>query len=99
MLRYLLDSLYRRLHAQGVGCNAKANKALTQEDEEKLWDSGFLNQNTPQGLLNCVFFLNCKNFCLCGCSEHCELKLSQFCREVVNVDGQSIMQYTYSEHG
>ena len=98
VLRNLLDSLYRRLHSQGVGCNAKPTDALTREDEGKLWDSGVLNQNTPQGLLNCVFFLIGKNFCLCGRSEHCGLKLSQFCREVVKVDGQSIVQYTYSEH-
>ena len=99
VLRNLLDSLYRRLHAQGVGCNSKPTEALTQEDEVKLWDSGVLNQNISQGLLSCMFFLNAKNFCLCGGSEHHELKLSQFCREVVKVDGQSMVQYTYSEHG
>ena len=54
VLRYLLDSLYCRLHAQGVGCNVKPTEVLTQEDEEKLLDSGVLNQKTPQGLLNCV---------------------------------------------
>ena len=91
VLRNLLDSLYCRLHAQGAGCNAKPTEALTQEDEEKLWDSGVLNQNTPQGLLNCVFYLNVKNFCLCGGSEHREFKLSQFCCEVVKVDGQSMV--------
>ena len=58
VLRNLLDSLYRKLHKQGVGCNAKPTEHLTQEDEEKLWDSGVLNQNTSQGLLNCVVFLN-----------------------------------------
>ena len=58
VLRNLLDYWYRRLHAQGVGCNAKPTEALTQEDEEKLWDSGVLNQNMSQGLLNRVFFLN-----------------------------------------
>ena len=96
MLRNLLDSLYCRLHAPVVCCNAKPTEALTQEDEGKLWDSGVLNQNMSQGLLNCVFFLNGKNFCLGRDSEHCEFKLSQFCCEVVKVDGQSMVQY--SEH-
>ena len=45
VLRNLLDSLYYRLHAQDIGCNAKPTEALTQEDEGKLWDSGVLNQN------------------------------------------------------
>ena len=42
-----------------------------------------------------VIFLNGKNFCLRGCSEHCEFKLSQFCLEVFKVDGQFMVRYTY----
>ena len=56
VLRNILDYWYCRLHAQGVGCNAKPTEALTQEGEEKLWDSGVLNQNMSQGLLKCCFF-------------------------------------------
>ena len=36
----------------------KTPRLRQRSDEEKLWDSGVLNQNTSQGLLNCVFFLN-----------------------------------------
>ena len=98
-LRKLLDSLYRRLHAQEVGCSAQPTESLTAEDEEKLWTTCVLNQDTPAGLLNCVFFLSGKNVCLQGGAEHRDLKLSQFKREVVKIDRHSRVRYTYREHG
>ena len=54
---------------------------------------------TPQGLLNCVFFVNGKNFFLRGGVEHRELKLSQLRREVVTVNGEATVRYTYTEYG
>ena len=98
-LRKLLDSLYRRLRAQRVGCSARRTEALIAEDEEKLWTISVMNQDTPVGLLNCVFFLNGKNVCLRGGTEHRDLKLSQFKREVVKINRDSKVRYTYTEHG
>ena len=98
-LRKILDSYYRKLHQEGVGCSSKSTELLTREDEEKLWQSGVLNPDTPQGLLNCVFFLNGKNFCLRGGQEHRELKLSQLKRDVVSLQGSMKVCYTYTEHG
>ena len=72
-LREILDLYYCKLHPEGIGCSSKSTGLLTREDEEKLWQSGVLNPNTPQGLLNCVFFLNGINFCLCGGQEHRDL--------------------------
>ena len=63
-LKNLLDSLYRRLHSEGVGCSVKKTEALTDNDEDSLWTAGILDPHTAEGLLNCVFFLNRKNFCL-----------------------------------
>lgn len=45
-----------------------------------------------------MFFLNGKNFCLRGGVEHRELKLSQFSREVIEVDGKNLDRYTYTEY-
>ena len=72
--KILADVLYRRLHAEGIGCSGKKTVALMDTDEEKLRESAVLNPETPQGLLNCVFFANGKNFCLWGGVEHCELR-------------------------
>ena len=46
----------------------------------------------------CSFF-NGKNFCLRGGVEHRQLKLSQFKREVVKIEGQHKVRYTYTEYG
>ena len=44
----------------------KVTPVLTQLEEDKLWESGVLNLNTPVGLLRSVFFYNGKSFCLRG---------------------------------
>ena len=76
-LKNLLDSLYRRLHSEGVGCSVKKTEALTDNDEDSLWTAGILDPHTAEGLLNCVFFLNGKNFCLRGGLEHWNLSPTQ----------------------
>ena len=58
--------------------------------EEKLWSSGVLNVSTPRGLLNAVFYVNGKIFCLRGGKEHRDLKLSQLQR--------TAGKYTYYEN-
>ena len=97
-LRNVLDTLFRKLHSEGVGTSSKKTPVLGDDDEEQLWTSGVLDPETPQGLLNCVFFLNGKNFCLRGGVEHHQLKLSQFKREVVKIEGHHKVRYTYTEY-
>ena len=60
VLRNLLDYWYRRLHTQGVAAMRSQQKGSHRRMKirKKLWDSGILNRNTSQGLLNGVFFLN-----------------------------------------
>ena len=98
-LQNLCNSLFNELHKKGVGADVKKTQPLTSHDEIKLWEKGVLRVDTPQGLLNCVFFYNGKNFCLRGGQEQRDLKLSQLHREVVNVEGESRVRYTYMEHG
>ena len=97
-LRNILDTLFHKLHSEGVGTTKNTTPVLNDNDEEKLWTSGVLDQETSQGLLNCIFFLNGKNFCLREGIEHRELKLSQFNREVVNFEGRHKVRYTYTEY-
>lgn len=74
-------------------------RPLSVNDESKLWSEGVLRTNTPQGLLNCVFFYNGENFCLRGGQEHRDLKLSQLHRNEVTIEGRLLVRYTYTEHG
>ena len=94
--RNLLDSLYRKA---GIGTSVRKTEVLDNEDKGKLWASGVLNPDIPQGQLNCVFCLNGRNFYLRGDIEHRELKLSQFTRVVVTVNGKKLVRYTYTESG
>ena len=76
-LQNVCDSVFKRLHAKGVGAELKATPVINPDDERKLWTSGGLNLSTPIGLLRAVFFYDRKNFCLRGGQEQRNLKLSQ----------------------
>ena len=76
-LQTVVDNTFKKLRAEGIGCNSKHTETLSKEEENKLWDSGVLGTSTPQALLRAVFYLNGKNFCLRGRQEHRNLQLSQ----------------------
>ena len=79
-LHNTLDSLFNKLHRQGVGRQTKQTEIFTVEEEERLWESGTLNTTTPRGLLNAAFYTVGKMFCLRGGQDHRFLKLSQLKR-------------------
>jgi len=79
-LQTVVDNTFKKLRAEGIGCNSKHTETLSKEDENILWDSGVLGTSTPQALLRAVFYLNGKNFCLHGRQEHRNLRLSQLQR-------------------
>ena len=66
---------------------------ISTEEEEALWEQGILGCDNPKSLLRAVFYLNGKNFCLRGGSEHRNLKLSQL-QWFSNPE-----QYVYTENG
>lgn len=93
MFRNALDRQLRFLRGSGVGVERKRASIITAEDEDKLWTSGVLGIDNPVALLNAVFYLNGKSFCLRGVSEHYHLHFSQIVRKT-NPD-----RYLYIEHG
>lgn len=98
-LRNTCDSIFKRLHSKGIGAEIKAVPVFTAENEARLWDTKVLSMDTPKGLLRAVFFYNGKNFCLRGGAEQRGLKISQFHREIVQVDGRNVCSYVYYEFG
>jgi len=96
-LKNVCDSVFKRLHAKGIGTKTKATEVITQKEKDTLWELGVINLDTPIGLLYAVFFYNGKNFCLRGEAEHKNLKLSQVKRQVTNVGGKMISSYVYEE--
>ena len=65
----MCDTYYRELHSKGIGAEVKRTPVLTIADEDKLWTTGVLSLDTPEGLIHAVFFYNGKNFCLKGGEE------------------------------
>ena len=76
-LKNVCDSVFKRLHAKGIGTETKETPALSDTEEAKFWDTGVIGTANPTALLNAVFFYNGKNFCLRGGVEHRNFKLSQ----------------------
>ena len=93
-LRNTCDSIFKRLHSKGIGAETKAVPAFTAENEAKLWETEVLSMDTPKGLLRAG-----KNFCLRGGAEQHGLKIFQFHREVVQIDGRNVCSYVYHEFG
>ena len=81
-LQTVVDNTFKKLRAEGVGCNSEHTETLSKEEENKLWDSGVLGTSTPQAQLQlrAVFYLNGKDFYLHGQQEHRNLRLSQMQR-------------------
>ena len=72
-LHNTLDSLFSKLHSEGIGRQTKKAEVLSLDEEKKLWESGTLTTTTPRGLLNAAFYTGGKMFCLRGGQEHCFL--------------------------
>ena len=94
----ICDSVFKCLHAKGVGAEIKTTPVMHPDDERKLWTSRVVNLTTPIGL-SAVFFYNRKNFCLRGGQEQRNLKLLQVRRETGIVDGKELSLYVYFEFG
>lgn len=88
-----LEARFRQLRADGVGVVRKRAPVVTEDDENTLWERGVMSFETPQSLLNAVFYYNGRNFCLRGIREHHNLHFSQIVR-LTNPD-----RYQYIEHG
>ena len=76
-----LDSLFRNLRTRNIGTSVQHTEIFTKEEEQMLWDTGVLGTSTPQSLLNAVFYMNGKSFCLRGGEDYRRLCLSQIVRQ------------------
>ena len=93
------DNLARQRREEGIGASVKHTEALSRQEEERLWKSGVLSVDTPQGLANAVFFANGKNLCLRGGREHYNLKLSQFQFGYEEIEDNFRDYVVYTENG
>ena len=50
-VKHVCDSIFKRLHAKGIGTETKVTPVITEAEEDKLWDAGVMSLNNPTGLL------------------------------------------------
>ena len=48
--------MFKQLHSKEIGTETKVTPALSQTEEDKLWETGVINLDNPTGLLRAVFF-------------------------------------------
>ena len=77
-LRKSLDARMKELTVQGLGVERKLAEPITQDMEAILWEKGIFSVESCKGLLNVVYFYNCKFFGLKSGDEHRSLDVEQF---------------------
>ncbi|XP_055956187.1 zinc finger MYM-type protein 2-like [Patella vulgata] len=78
LTRKVLDAKMKELVSKGVGCKPKTADPVSNEDEDKLWNSGVFGFTNSTSLQYTVFFYACKLFGLRGRDEHRHLEADQF---------------------
>ena len=55
--RATLDGDMKRLQSLGIGTKQRQAEPLTEEEEERLWQTGQLGDHSPQALLDTMIFM------------------------------------------
>ena len=90
-LRGVRDRVSREMWNAGIGVTENHTEGISFKEEQLLWSKGMLGFDSPNILLNTIFFYNGKVLILRGGREHRELKLSQF--YFGNENGKAYVQF------
>ncbi len=74
-MRNTLDNRMKELSKQGIVHEQQQAQLITVEDEDKIWQTGLLGDDTPEKLLNMLLHLISVHFALRACDEHKALKV------------------------
>lgn len=72
--RQTLDSEMKRLQRKGLGSCRKQAEPLTEQEEEILWQKGYLGDHSPQALVTTMIFMCGLYFALRSGAEHRNLR-------------------------
>ncbi len=94
-----LDNHMKELSKQGVIWERSQAKPISIDEEDKMWKSGLLSDDTPEKLVNTLLYLIGVHFVLRACEEHKALKVSGFSQFKLKFDYNSDIKYLeYTEH-
>ncbi len=95
-LKFMLDNLMKNHCASRVGSEVCASMPLSYSDEDKIWASGVLGEDSPDKLRDTLMFLLGMHLALRGREEHQNLRCPPFdCQLSITKDseGHKILLY------
>ena len=78
-LQKSLDARMKELTSEGFGTNRRQAQPISKQMEATLWEKEIFSRTSGEGLLNIVYYYNCKLFGLRAGDEHRALCVEQFC--------------------
>ncbi len=97
-LKFTLDNVMKKRCATRVGNEVKASTRLSYSDEDKMWASGVLGEDSPDKLRDTLMFLLGMHLALRGGEEHQKLRCPPFnCQLTVSHDSEGRKVLLYRE--
>jgi hypothetical protein len=76
--KQVLEGKARRLREEGKGKRQNKARGLSEEEEEVLWEANKLGKNSPESLVNTIWWILTQYFGLRGRQEHHSMKVDDF---------------------
>ena len=90
--KQVLEGKARRLREEGKGKRQNKARSLSKEEEEVLWVAGKLGNNSPESLVNTIWWILTQYFGLRGRQEHHSMKVDDFALRKDD-DGQEYVEF------
>ena len=88
----MLEGKARRLREEGKGKRQNKARSLSKEEEEVLWVARKLGNNSPESLVNKIWWILTQYFGLRGYQEHHSMKVDDFAIRKDD-DGQEYVEF------
>jgi hypothetical protein len=88
----VLEGKARRLREEGKGKRQNKARSLSEEEEEVLWEANKLGKNSPESLVNTIWWILTQYFGLRGRQEHHSMKVDDFAVRKDD-DGQEYVEF------
>ncbi|XP_046377831.2 uncharacterized protein KIAA1958-like [Haliotis rufescens] len=96
-MRSVLDAKMKLLARKGIGVEKRQADVITEQQEDVLWETGILGEDTPQKLLDTLVYLIGLNFALRAGDEHRYLRSGSNSQLQLLMSSNGVKQLKYTE--